>query len=324
MIYKIVKGNSFKLHILVRKMDVSKEFQRLVDFDMNLATDIKVELSGFCCDVISVPVQVAGIQGNVLICDIPSSLDCGNYNVRVSWKYDGSEMVSIERNLLRIVEHNSMSNVPIGVTEGEHTGLFNLRYYIVTSNQSTCPVSFIIDNAKFNYTVNDETQMVENQENFVINGTVKNGKKLEAEFVPIEGFSIGQVKIIMDGKDVTDEYYNSTTHKVFIPTVSGYVTITASGTVKASYYGASSAKNMGELNMEDLTMYEGTLVGQTLTIATTEEKPYIWFASRQPLVFSQCGFETSLNTTKLGDLYYYWSDELAAGDDNEYQIKLKE
>lgn len=324
MIYKIVKGNSFKLHILVRKMDVSKEFQRLVDFDMSLATDIKVELSGFCCDVISVPVQVAGIQGNVLICDIPSSLDCGNYNVRVSWKYDGSEMVSIERSLLRIVEHNSMSNVPIGVTEGEHTGLFNLRYYIVTSNQSTCPVSFIVDNAKFNYTINDETQMVENQENFVINGTVKNGKKLEAEFMPIEGFSIGQVKIIMDGKDVTDEYYNSTTHKVFIPAVSGYVTITASGTVKASYYGASAAKNMGELNMSDLTMYEGTLVGQTLTIATTEEKPYIWFASRQPLVFSQCGFEASLNTTKLGDLYYYWSDELVAGDDNEYQIKLKE
>lgn len=324
MIYKIVKGNSFKLHILVRKMDVSKEFQRLVDFDMNLATDIRVELSGFCCDVISVPVQVAGIQGNVLICDIPSSLDCGNYNVRVSWKYDGSEMVSIERNLLRIVEHNSMSNVPIGVTEGEHTGLFNLRYYIVTSNQSTCPVSFIVDNAKFSYTINEETQMVENQENFVINGTVKNGKKLEAEFLPIEGFSIGQVKIIMDGKDVTDEYYNSTTHKVFIPAVSGYVTITASGTVKASYYGASAAKNMGELNMSDLTMYEGTLVGQTLTIATTEEKPYIWFASRQPLVFSQCGFEASLNTTKLGDLYYYWSDELVAGDDNEYQIKLKE
>ena len=81
---------------------------------------------------------------------------------------------------------------------------------------------------------------------------------------------------------------------------------------------------MSELNMSDLTMYEGTLVGQTLTIATTEEKPYIWFASRQPLVFSRCGFYASFNTTKLGDLYYYWSDELVADDDNEYQIKLKE
>lgn len=324
MIYKIVQGNSFKLHILVRKMDVSREFQRLVDFDMSQATDIKVELSGCFCNTISVPVQVAGIQGNVLICDIPSFLDCGNYNVRVSWKYEDSEMVSIERNLLRIVEHNSMSNVPIGVTEGEHTGLFNLHYYIVTSNQSTCPVSFIVDNVKFSYTINGETQMADNQENYLVNGTISNGKKLEAEFIPIEGFSIGQVKIIMDGKDVTDEYYNSTTHRVFIPAVSGYVTITASGTVKASYYGASSAKNMGELNMSDLTMYEGTLVGQTLTIATTEEKQYIWFASRQPLIFSQCGFEASLNTNKLGDLYYYWSDELVAGDDNEYQIKLKE
>lgn len=324
MIYKIVQGNSFKLHILVRKMDVSREFQRLVDFDMSQATDIKVELSGYFYNTISVPVQVAGIQGNVLICDIPSFLDCGNYNVSVSWKYEDSEMVSIERNLLRIVEHNSMSNVPIGVTEGEHTGLFNLRYYIVTSNQSTCPVSFIVDNVKFSYTINGETQMANNQENYVVNGTISNGKKLEAEFIPIEGFSIGQVKIIMDGKDVTDEYYDSTTHRVFIPAVSGYVTITASGTVKASYYGASSAKNMGELNMSDLTMYEGTLVGQTLTIATSEEKPYIWFASRQPLIFSQCSFEASLNTTKLGDLYYYWSDELVAGDDNEYQIKLKE
>lgn len=324
MIYKIVQGNSFKLHIMVRKMDVSKEFQRLVDFDMNLATDIRVELSGCFCNTISVPVQVAGIQGNVLICDIPSTLDYGNYNVRVSWKYDGSEMVSIERNLLRIVEHNSMSNVPIGITEGEHTGLFNLRYYIVTDNQSTCPVSFIVDNAKFSYTINEETQMVDSQESFVINATISNGKKLEAQFMPIEGFSIGQVKVIMDGKDVTAEYYNSNTHKVFIPAVSGYVTITAIGTVNASYYGASSAKNMSELNMEDLTLMEGTLVGQTLTITTTEEKPYIWFASRQPLVFNQCGFEASMNATKLGYLYYYWSDELIAGDDNEYQIKLKE
>lgn len=324
MIYKIVQGNSFKLHIMVRKMDVSKEFQRLIDFDMNLATDIRVELSGCFCNTISVPVQVAGIQGNVLICDIPSTLDYGNYNVRVSWKYDGSEMVSIERNLLRIVEHNSMSNVPIGITEGEHTGLFNLRYYIVTDNQSTCPVSFIVDNAKFSYTINEETQMVDSQENFVINATISNGKKLEAQFMPIEGFSIGQVKVIMDGKDVTAEYYNSNTHKVFIPAVSGYVTITAIGTVNASYYGASSAKNMSELNMEDLTLMEGTLVGQTLTITTTEEKPYIWFASRQPLVFNQCGFEASMNATKLGYLYYYWSDELIAGDDNEYQIKLKE
>lgn len=324
MIYKIVQGNSFKLHIMVRKMDVSKEFQRLVDFDMNLATDIRVELSGCFCNTISVPVQVAGIQGNVLICDIPSTLDYGNYNVRVSWKYDGSEMVSIERNLLRIVEHNSMSNVPIGITEGEHTGLFNLRYYIVTDNQSTCPVSFIVDNAKFSYTINEETQMVDSQESFVINATISNGKKLEAQFMPIEGFSIGQVKVIMDGKDVTAEYYNSNTQKVFIPAVSGYVTIIASGTVNASYYGASSAKNMSELNMEDLTLMEGTLVGQTLTITTTEEKPYIWFASRQPLVFNQCGFEASMNATKLGYLYYYWSDELIAGDDNEYQIKLKE
>ena len=233
-------------------------------------------------------------------------------------------MVSIERNLLRIVDHNSLSNIPVGIVEGEHTGLFDLRYYIVTDNQSTCPISFIVHNAKFSYTINGETQLVENQENFMLNGAISNGKKLEAEIMPIQGFSIGMVKVLMNGKDVTEEYYNSDTHKIIIPAVSGYVTITASGTVNASYYGASSAKDMSELNMEDLTLLEDALVGKTLTIETTDEKPYIWFVSRQPLIFQQCGFEASMNTTKLGDLYYYWSDELVAGDDNEYQIKLKE
>lgn len=324
MIYKIVQGNSFKLHVLVRKMDVSKEFQRLIDFDMNLATDISVELHGCFCDTVSVPIQVAGIQGNILICDIPPTLELGNYNIKVSWVYEDSEMVSIERNLLRIVDHNSQSNIPVGIVEGEHTGLFDLRYYIVTDNQSTCPISFIVHNAKFSYTINGETQLVENQENFMLNGAISNGKKLEAEIIPIQGFSIGMVKVLMNGKDVTEEYYNSDTHKIIIPAVSGYVTITASGTVNASYYGASAAKDMSELNMEDLTLLEDTLVGKTLTIETTDEKPYIWFVSRQPLTFNQCGFEASLNTTKLGDLYYYWSDELVAGDDNEYQIKLKE
>ena len=158
----------------------------------------------------------------------------------------------------------------------------------------------------------------------MLNGAISNGKTLEAEIIPIQGFSIGMVKVLMNGKDVTEEYYNSDTHKIIIPAVSGYVTITASGTVNASYYGASAAKDMSELNMEDLTLLEDTLVGKTLTIETTDEKPYIWFVSRQPLTFNQCGFEASLNTTKLGDLYYYWSDELVAGDDNEYQIKLKE
>lgn len=44
MIYKIVQGNSFKLHILVRKPDISSESNMLIDFDMTKATDIKVSL----------------------------------------------------------------------------------------------------------------------------------------------------------------------------------------------------------------------------------------------------------------------------------------
>lgn len=304
MIYKIVQGNSFKLHILVRKMDVSKEFQRLVDFDMNHATDIRVELSGYFCNTISVPVQVAGIQGNVLICDIPSTLDYGNYNVRVSWKYEGSEMVSIERNLLRIVEHNSMSNVPIGITEGEHTGLFNLRYYIVTKNQLDCP---------FVYSLDDVTLSSKPDK-------LKVGERFETTLTPAEGFNLGLVKVIMDGVDITKETYKN--RKIEIPAVSGYVSIMANGDDNIYYYGATDAKNICQFNIEDLTKVVGDIVDKTITVSTTEDKAYIWFASRVPVIFTQSGLKASFNTTKIGDIYYYWSDELKAGE-YVYNTKLK-
>ena len=115
MIYKIVQGNAFKLHILVRKMDLSKEFNRLVDFDLTKASDIKVELQ--CCfdDSIIVPTSIGGIEHNVLVCNIPSTLDIGNYNVAVSWNYDGYAMKSVERNIMQIVETNNRVKIPVGV-----------------------------------------------------------------------------------------------------------------------------------------------------------------------------------------------------------------
>lgn len=321
MIYKIVQGNSFKLHVLVRKMDVSKEFQRLIDFDMNLATDISVELHGCFCDTVSVPIQVAGIQGNILICDIPPTLELGNYNIKVSWKYEGSEMVSIERNLLRIVDHNSQSNIPVGIVEGEHTGLFDLRYYVVTRNQSSCPISFIIGNLKFNYTIDGKNVQVDQNGNFTYDTSIENGKSLEAIIQETDGMIIDTVKVIMDGSDRTDEYYDKENHRISIPAASGYITIAANGTNKANYYGASAANNICDLSLSELTLSRQPLVGKTFTIETTEEKPYIWFISRKPLIFNQCGFDVAMNTYRMGELYFYCSDALIPGDDNEYTIK---
>lgn len=319
MIYKIVQGNSFKLHILVRKLDLSMEFQRLIDFDLNQATDIKVELKSSFCDSISVPTHVSGVLGNVLICDIPSTLDIGNYNVKVSWKFDGGDMVSVERNILRIVEHNSQSHLPVGIVEGETTGMYDLRYYVVTSNQSTCPVTFIMDNISYTFSIGGE-QKENNPDNVA---SIQNGKSLEVKLTPFVGFNVGKVKVFMNGIDGTAEYFNKENGKIFIPAVSDYVTIMASGDDNVCYYGSSSAKDMSMLNMDDLTKVSGDLVGKTITIETTDDKPFIWFVSRVPVVFTQGGIEAAMNHNVLGVFYFYWSDELVPGNDNEYSIKLK-
>lgn len=306
MIYKIVQGNSFRLHILVKKLDVSKEFNRLVDFDLTQATDIKVELS--CClgDTVSVQTSISGTLGNVLVCDIPSTLEIGRYDVQVSWKYNGYDMVSKERGILQIVSTNSKVKLPIGIVEGETAGLFNLQYYIVTENQSMCPVTYVLDDVSLSNSPEK----------------IANGDKLEATVNPAEGFNIGLVKVVMNGNDITKDAFSG--NKISIPAVSGYLLIMANGDNDVFYYGASSASGIGDFNIDDLTKGTGDLVGKSITIATTDDDPYVWFVTRVPVVFYQAGFEAAMNQTKIGDLYYYWSDELVAGDDNVYNAKLKE
>lgn len=304
MIYKIVQGNSFRLHILVRKMDMSKEFNRLVDFDLTQATDIKVELLCNFGSSIIVPTSISGIEHNVLVCTIPSKLELGNYNVRVSWTYNDYQMVSVERNIMQIVESNPKTKIPIGVVQGGTVGMFDLRYYMVTENQSVCPFAYSLDDVTLSATPS----------------TLRLGEKYETTLTPAEGFNIGLVKVIMDGNDITSEVYKD--GKIVIPAVSGYVSIMANGDDRLYYFGASAAKDMSDFNMEDLTKMVGDLVGNSVTITTTSEKPYAWIVSRVPITFTQSGLEVAFNTTKVGDLYFYWSDELKSGE-NIYNAKLK-
>ena len=74
--------------------------------------------------------------------------------------------------------------------------------------------------------------------------------------------------------------------------------------------------------MEDLTKVVGDIVDKSITVTTTQEKPYVWFASRVPVIFSQSGLTSAFNTTKIGDIFYNWSDQLKAGE-HTYNAKLK-
>ena len=213
-------------------------------------------------------------------------------------------MKSVERNILQIIETNQRVKVPVGVFQGETVGMFDLRYYMVTKNQSDCTFVYSLDDVTLSSTP----------------ATLKLGEKFEATLTPAEGFNIGLVKVIMDGADITRDAYKD--GKIEIPAVSGYVSIMANGDDNIYYYGATAAKNMCQFNIEDLTKVVGDMVDKSITITTTKDKPYIWFASRVPVIFTQSGFTANLNSTKVGDIYYYWSDELKAGE-YTYNAKLK-
>lgn len=302
MKYKIVQGNTVFLHVLVDKLDVSKEYNRLVPCDMSKAENIKVELlGGFFSDFdTELEWELSGINNNELICTVPGTLEMGRYTIKVSWTLDGVAMTSVEKRILQIVSHNDRSKLPIGTVEGETAGLFNLRYYLVTENQSYCPIHYILDNVS---SENTET-------------LVKNGESYST--VLDASFGLDDVRVIMNGKDVTDEVYDGATGKVDIPAVSGYVIIHAASNSGSSLYGASSADGISDL---DTTSFKTTTVStgetQEVSITTTEEKPYIWFVLRPKgsypkVAFTQNGFEETLHSAKLnGDTYYYWTDKLA-------------
>lgn len=305
VVYKIVRGNGFWLHVLVEKVDMSKEFKRLIPCDLSLATDIKVKLSGFGCYKMETIPIVEGLLNNELVCYIPSDLELGLYDITVSWKLNGVDMSSTERNFLMIVEHNNKVKIPIGVVDGETSGMFNLRYFIVTENQSTCIIQYSLDHVKSD---NDIT-------------AVANGKPYTATLTGEDGYAVGVVKVIMNGDDITHDVYKDGI--INIPAVSGFVVIMASGDKDIYYYGASSAASLKELNLGDLTAQHGDIVGKTLNVTTTKEKCYVWFVSHVPVDFTQAGLQALLNHQELGDFHYYWSDELVPGEDNIYTAKLR-
>lgn len=304
-VYKIVRGNGFWLHVLVDKVDMSKDFKRRIPCDMSLATDIKVRLSGFCFDDIEMIPSVDGLLHNELTCKVPSDLDPGAYDVIVSWKLNGVDMSSRERNFLMIVDHNSKVKIPIGVVDGETTGMFNLKYFIVTENQSMCTIQNVLD-----HVTNDNSAT-----------SLANGKPYKANLKGSEGYGIGVVKVIMNGYDITHRVYKDGV--IDIPAVSNYIMIVANGDGEIFYYGSSSASVVKDLDLSDLNAENGSIVGKTLNVATTADKRYVWFVSRIPVDFTQAGFDSLLNHQELGDFHYYWSDELVPGDDNIYTAKLR-
>lgn len=305
--YRIVKGNSVKLHDVVRKMEMSRDMNRLSDFDMRLCDSVKVTLISGWGDERDLVHKVVGSTGNELIITIPGDLDYGKYGVRVSWEQFGVPMASVERKLLAIVDHNSQTRLPLGYVGTESAGLFTLSYWIETADTDICTIVYALRHVT----------MSNNAE------TVTGESSYESMISADDGYDVGMVRVIMNGEDITPTVYDTVSRKITIAHCHGYISIMADSEEIGYWSGASAARDISELDIDELEKTgEKDMLGRTITVTTTADKPYVWLVSRKPLDFTQDGLSCNFHAQHLGDLWYFRSDELTEGE-NEYKAILR-
>lgn len=86
------------------------------------------------------------------------------------------------------------------------------------------------------------------------------------------------------------------------------------------WWGSSSADGIDTIDKDKLSFQDSSLAGKSVTIATTDGQPRVWFICSSPIIITQAGLPTFFNTAQADGLYYYWSDELVAGGDNIYTV----
>lgn len=155
-IYKIVKGNSFTLHIQMQKAYISQNKQMLEDLDVSEISGLNI----FLTDMFGVDIPLFDkptkdpyvfyksngsnikLSGNEIALTFPSYLEEGIYGITVRGKYNGNDLCSIEKKLFRIVERNGKSHIPLGVVEGEQGGMYNTKYWIELNANSDIGLSY--------------------------------------------------------------------------------------------------------------------------------------------------------------------------------------
>lgn len=305
--YRIVKGNSVKMHAIVRKLEMSRDMNRLTDFDMRLCDSVDVSLISGWGDERKLDFNVVGKAGNELVITIPGDLDFGKYGIRISWKQNGVPMASVERKLIGIVDHNSQTRLPLGHVETESAGLFSLGYWLETGDSEVCTIVYALRHVTVSNNIH----------------TVAGDSKYETAITADDGYDVGMVRVVMNGEDVTPAVYDPKSHTITISHCHGYISIMADSEEVGYWAGASAAKDTSELDIDELTkMNEIDMLDRTIAVQTTEDKPYVWIVSRKPMDFTQSGLVNNFHVQHLGDLWYYHSDELTEGL-NEYRAILR-
>lgn len=321
-IFKIVKGNSFTLHIHMQKTTFSQDKQSFEDMDATAISGLCVYLNTMFGNNVPLSInETVFTSNNEIQITFPGDLEEGIYGITVKGKYNGNDICSIERRIFRIVGRNCQAYIPIGMMEGEMGGMYNTQYWIElnSDNETSAGVNvyakveprFIKYNgseqyARISWSTESDGSNVTPTALYITHGN-------EVESLPVT-----QTEKVVTLKDVGKYQYkvsavvNGNTYSADVEVVVG----------KNAWYGVSAVTSATEIDLSSLENDKSTLVDEHLVIMTTETEDTIWFVSEVPLRFIEANLETDLEQTIIDGLYYYHTVPLVAGE-NDFRIKNK-
>lgn len=135
MVYKIVKGNSFVLHVLLQKTSITQDKQTLEDMNVSQITRLRVYLNDMFGEEIDLKtirydMQNSPFPKNDVQVIFPSNIDVGIYGITIKGVYESNDFCIVERNLFSIVYSNEKTSIPMGVIAKSIGGMYNAKYWM--------------------------------------------------------------------------------------------------------------------------------------------------------------------------------------------------
>lgn len=124
-------------------------------------------------------------------------------------------------------------NERLNIWKISHTGLYYENYQVpfsIPANAATYSIK----------------RRLKNTSTYQISNTIRAGQVFYDSISAASGYTVGYVKVLMGGVDVTSDYYNPTTHVIRIPAVTGNIDITAYDTTTDESYKVWVVRNILE------------------------------------------------------------------------------
>lgn len=314
--YKIIKGNSFLLHIKLQKVYAAKNIQIPKDFDVSNISNLNISLCTMFGDEVPISIRQQVATKKEIQVSIPSNLEEGMYGVAIRGVYNNNDFCCKEQKLFKIVSNNKKSYLPLGEVEGEIGGMFRAQYWIEL-NVPDIKLELIAEPALIVYDGNEHQIKLSWK-------VLEDGNEIIPDGITIShdgqstSLSVDQKEMTVTLKDLGKYEYQLSVE------ANGhtYTTATEIDIRKIAWYGVSAVTDAESLDLDTLNHDLSTLVDQRISVTTTDNEDTVWFVSEAPLQFVQANLAVELNEAKIDGVYYYHTDPLETGD-NVFDIKSK-